>query len=148
VVSDTTKLAYELSRSAVQDQAHRLSDLRTRAGTLLAAASIAGSFLGVTKGTIDTLAVLALIAYAGSVGAAIYTLLPHTLKTEFRGSSLLDVSREVEATDDEAYESVVRWLEAIRDDNADVLDNLTKWYVASAGALGAEVVLWSLALTT
>jgi Arc/MetJ family transcription regulator len=148
VLSDTTKLAYELSRSAVYDQAHRLGDLRTRAGTLLAAASIAGSFLGVTKGTIDTLAVLALVAYVSSVAAAIYTLMPHTLKTEFRGSSLLQASREVEATDDETYEATVQWLETVRDENADVLDKLTKWYVASAAALGVEVVLWSVALTT
>jgi hypothetical protein len=31
---------------------------------------------------------------------------------------------------------------------ADVLAGLTRWYVASAAALGIEVVLWTLALTT
>jgi hypothetical protein len=52
----------------------------------LAAASIAGSFLGVTKGTIDTLAVLALVAYLMSVGTAVYTLLPHRIVCQ-RGRS-------------------------------------------------------------
>jgi hypothetical protein len=85
VVSDTNRLAYELSRSALTDQSERVSDLRTRAGTILAAASIAGSFLGVTNGGIDTLAALALLAYLVSVGAAVSTLLPHRLATEFRG---------------------------------------------------------------
>jgi hypothetical protein len=148
VVSDTIRLAYELSRSAVNDQAHRLSDLRTRAGTLLAAASISGSFLGVTHGTLDTVAVLALIAYLVSVGAAIYTLMPHLLKTEFRGSVLLGIGREIDATDDETYEAITGWLEVTRDENAIVLDKLTKWYVAAAGALGVEVILWTVALTT
>jgi hypothetical protein len=142
------KLALELSRSAVQDQADRLSDLRTRAGTLLAAASISGSFLGVTHGTLDTVAILALVAYLVSVGAAIYTLLPHKLSTEFRGTVLLRDSRKVEATDEEAYESAVRWLEVTRGENAAVLDDLTRWYVVAAVALGVEVVLWIVALTS
>jgi hypothetical protein len=148
VVSDTMTLALELSRSAVQDQADRLSDLRTRAGTLLAAASISGSFLGVTHGTLDTVAILALVAYLVSVGAAIYTLLPHKLSTEFRGTVLLRDSRKVEATDEEAYESAVRWLEVTRGENAAVLDDLTRWYVVAAVALGVEVVLWIVALTS
>jgi hypothetical protein len=147
VVTETNKLAYDLSRSALRDQAERLSDLRTRAGTLLAAASIAGSFLGVTKGSIDTLGVLALVAYLASVGTAVYTLLPHQLTTEFRGTALLRVTREVDATDDEAYEATVQWLENIRDGNVDVIAKLTNWYVAAAVALGVEVVLWTLSLT-
>jgi hypothetical protein len=148
VVTDTMKLALDLSRSAVQDQAARLSDLRTRAGTLLAAASISGSFLGVTHGTLDAVAVLALVAYLVSVSAAIYTLMPHRLSTEFRGKVLLDVSREAEATDEEAYEAAVGWLEVTRGENAGVLDDLTRWYVAAAVALGVEVVLWIVALTS
>jgi hypothetical protein len=146
VVSDTTRLALELSRSAVTDQAERLSDLRSRAGTLLAAASIAGSFSGITLGALDTVAVLALVAYVLCVGACIYVLLPQELSTEFRGSVLLDVSREAGATDDEAYESVVRWLEEVRSDNATTLGDLTRWYAAAAIALGLEVVLWIVAL--
>jgi hypothetical protein len=81
VLSETTRLALDLGRSAVHDQAERLSDLRTRAGTLLAAASISGSFLGVKHGTLDTITVLALIAYFANVAAVIYTLLPHKLVT-------------------------------------------------------------------
>jgi hypothetical protein len=100
------KLALELSRSAVQDKAGRLSDLRTRAGTLLAAASISGSLLGVTHGTLDTVSVLPLIAYEGAVG----------------------------------------WLEVTRGENAGVVDDLTRWYVAAAIALGVEVVLGIVAL--
>jgi hypothetical protein len=140
------RLALELSRSAVNDQAERLSDLRSRAGTLLAAASIAGSFSGLTHGTLDTVAALALIAYVASVGACIYVLMPHRLSTEFRGSVLLRASREAGATDEEAYESAVNWLERIRSQNATKLDDLTRWYAAAAIALGVEVSLWIVAL--
>ncbi len=148
MVCDTNRLAYELSRSALTDQSERLSDLRTRAGTVLAAASIAGSFLGVTRGSIETLSVLALLAYLVSVGAAVYTLLPHRLTTEFRGTALLRVADDVGATDDEAFEATVRWLEHISATNVGVLARLTHWYIAAAVALGIEVSLWTLALTT
>jgi hypothetical protein len=88
------------------------------------------------------------VAYLASVGTAVYTLLPHRLTTEFHGTALLRVAREVDATDDEAREATVNWLETIRDENVATLDRLTRWYVASAVALGVEVVLWTLALTT
>jgi hypothetical protein len=146
VVSDITRLAVELSRSAVTDQAERLRDLRTRAGTLLAAAAIAGSFAGTTHGAIDTAAAAALVFYVVCVSAGIFVLLPHSLATEFRGSVLLDVSQEVDATDDEAYEAAVRWLEDTRVKNAGKLDDLTRWYAAAAIALGLEVALWIVAL--
>ncbi len=73
-------------------------------------------------------------------------------RTGFRRSSaapcFLKVSREVGANDDETFEAAIGWLEGIRDANAVVLDKLTKWYVASAIALGVEVLMWSLALAT
>jgi hypothetical protein len=146
MLSETVKLALDLSRSAVADQAARLGDLRTRAGTLLAAASIAGSFAGTTHGTIDTVALFALVAYVVTVGSCIFVLLPHRLATEFRGTVVLEISREVEATDEEVYEAVARWLEQSRTDNAGKLDELTRWYAVAAGALGVEVMLWIVAL--
>jgi hypothetical protein len=82
------------------------------------------------------------------VGACIYVLMPHKLATEFRGTVLLTSSREVGATDDEAYESAVLWLEQIRAGNATKLDNLTRWYAAAAFALGVEVALWIVAPAT
>lgn len=148
MVSATAQLAVDLSRSAVNDQAGRLSDLRTRAGTLLAAASIAGSFSGVTHGALNTIAALALLAYLFCVGACIYVLMPHGLSTEFRGTILLQVSREADATDEETYSAAALWLETTRRENADTLDGLTRWYAAAAAALGLEVALWILALAT
>jgi hypothetical protein len=140
------QLALDLSRSAVTDQAARLSDLRSRAGTLLAAAAIAGSFSGVTHGTLDAIAVGALLAYLFCVGACIYVLMPHKLATEFRGTILLQVSREAGATDEETYSAADNWLEVTRAENAVKLDDLTRWYAAAATALGLEVAPWIVAL--
>jgi hypothetical protein len=147
VVTDTTRLAYELSRAALSDQADRLSDLRTRAGTPAGRGVHRRLVPRRTNGAVDTLGVLALIAYLGSVGTAVYILAPHRLTTEFRGSVLLDTAREVGATDDEVYETAMLWLETIRADNVDKLDALSKWYIGSAVALGGEVLLWTIALT-
>ena len=148
VVGDTVKLAVDMARSAVKDQADQLIDLRSRAGTLLAAASIAGTFAGATHGSIDTLATLALVAYVCSLGACIYVLLPHELSVEFRGSVLLAAREETGANDEEAYEVVVDWLEQVRGGNNGKLRQLKAWYTAAAVALGLEVVLWIMTLAT
>jgi len=42
------ELAFDLSMQALSRQEHSLEDLRTRAGTLLAASSVVSSFLGAT----------------------------------------------------------------------------------------------------
>jgi hypothetical protein len=130
VVGDTIRLAVDMGRSAVKDQADQLNDLRSRAGTLLAAAAIA------------------LIAYLCCVGACIYVLLPHELSIEFRGTVLLKSRDEVGASDEEAHEAVVQWLENVRADNSGKLRKLKEWYTAAAIALGAEVAFWILTLAT
>jgi len=137
-----------VGRSAIRDQAEQLTDLRSRAGTLLAAASIAGTFAGATHGSIDTMAALALIAYLCNLAACIYVLLPHELSIEVRGTVLLGARKETGASDAEAFEAVVQWLEQVRAGNSGSLRRLKNWYTAAAAALGAEVVLWILTLAT
>ena len=44
------QLSFELTANALAEQERALSGLRARAGTVLAAASIAGSFLGAKTG--------------------------------------------------------------------------------------------------
>ncbi|HTE64404.1 MAG TPA: hypothetical protein VK631_28880 [Solirubrobacteraceae bacterium] len=56
----------------MSEQEKRLADLRSRAGTILAAASIAGSFLATKNGNVDTTAALAIVAYVLCVGTALY----------------------------------------------------------------------------
>jgi hypothetical protein len=140
-------LAFELSRDSVTEQEKRLSDLRSRAGTILAAASIAGSFLATKQGAVDTTAVLAIIAYVACVSAAIYVLLPHELVLEFRGSVVNKIEEELGGGLEAAYEAVTGWLEDFHRDNRAKLDVLGRWYTASCAALAIEVVLWTLSVT-
>lgn len=100
------EFSYQLTAEALGEQERALAALRTRGGTVLAAASISGSFLGtkVSHSSLDIWAVLALIVFVASVGAAIYVLFPHKLVFVFRGQALLAAS-DHEGIDDvtEAY---------------------------------------------
>jgi hypothetical protein len=147
VANSVQHLAYELSRGSLSEQEQRLSDLRTRAGTILAAASIAGSFLAARNGSIDTPAVLAIVAYLACVGAAIYVLLPHELVFEFRGSVVTALEYERGGGLEAAYRAVTEWLEEFHESNAGSLQTLGRWYTSACAALGAEVVLWTLCIT-
>lgn len=73
------QLSFELTASALAEQERALSGLRARAGTVLAAAPIAGSFFGAktSHGSLDVLGVLAMVSFALCVGSAIWILLPH-----------------------------------------------------------------------
>lgn len=140
-------LAFELSRGSLGEQEKRLSDLRARAGTVLASASIAGSFLATKHGEIDTTAAMAIVANIASVAAAIYVLLPHELVLEFRGSVVSATDREFGGGLDAALDAVTVWLEEFHERNRAKLDILARWFTASCVALGAEVVLWTLSVT-
>src|SRR6476469_4537625 len=90
------EFAYEISRAAIEEQERRLAEMRARTGTLLAAASIAGSFLAAEAARSDSLdfvAALAILSYVACVCASVYLLLPHNLIVEFRGSVLLEFAR-------------------------------------------------------
>lgn len=146
--ASVSELAYDLSRDALREQERRLGDLRSRAGTLLAAASIAGSFLAAQHGSLDAATVLAVLAYVCCAGSAVFVLLPHTLTLEFRGSIVSDLARSLGTSDVErAMEGVTEWLEDFHEDNRGKLDTLGRWYAASCGFLGVEVLLWTLTLT-
>jgi hypothetical protein len=78
VADDLARLAYDASLRSLDKQEELLSELRSRTGLLLAASSVAASFLG-ERALDDGHAVLALTALAAfvvSLGASIYVLLP------------------------------------------------------------------------
>src|SRR5437588_4278600 len=65
VAASIEELSYQLTADALAEQERALNALRTRAGTVVAAASISGSFLGakVNHGSLDVWAILALIVF-------------------------------------------------------------------------------------
>jgi hypothetical protein len=81
--------SYQPTADALAEQERSLSGLRTRAGTVLAAASISGSFLGAkaNHGSLDVFAALALGAFVLCLARAIWILLPHHLVFAFRAET-------------------------------------------------------------
>jgi hypothetical protein len=149
VAASIEELSYHLTAGALGEQERAVAALRTRAGTVLAAASIAGSFLGakVSLGSLDVWAILALIAFAGCVGATIYVLLPHQLVFAFRGQALLAASDHEGIHDvTEAYRAVGIWIEPIIESNRDTIADLSDWFTVSCGLLAAEVICWTVSL--
>lgn len=143
------EFSYQLTADALGEQERALGALRSRAGTVLAAASISGSFLGtkVSHASLDVWAVLALIAFVLCVGAAIYVLLPHQLVFVFRGQALLAAS-DHEGIDDvtEAYRAAGIWIEPLLESNRDKIADLSDWFAVSCGLLAVEVILWIISL--
>lgn len=89
--STVSEAAYDLALRPIEQQEKRLGEIRTRGGTLVAAASIAASVLGAQAartGELELLGAAAIVAYVICVLAALYVLLPHQLVLEFRGSVL------------------------------------------------------------
>lgn len=89
MLASVAEAAYELALRAIEQQEKRLAELRSRSGTLLAAASIAASVLGAQvarSGSLEPFAALAILAYVGCVLATLYVLAEHRLVLEFRGS--------------------------------------------------------------
>jgi hypothetical protein len=73
------RLAYETSLRGLDKQEELLRELRSRTGVLLAAASLAASFLGsdaFQDPSSVVLVVLALLAFVASIGASVYILTP------------------------------------------------------------------------
>jgi hypothetical protein len=149
VAASIEEFSYQLTAEALREQERAVAALRTRAGTVLAAASVSGSFLGtkVSHGSLDVWAVLALIAFVLCVGAAIYVLLPHKLVFAFRGQALLAVS-DHEGIDDvtEAYRALGIWIEPMLESNRDTIADLSDWFTISCALLTAEVILWTISL--
>ncbi len=145
------QLSYEFTAEALAEQERSLSGLRARAGTVLAAASIAGSFLGAktSHGSLDVWAVLALVAFVLCLASAIWVLLPHELVFAFRGQALLAVSDHQGANDmTEAYRAVGIWIEPFLDANRDKIGSLSDWFAVSCVLLAAEVLLWTVSLAS
>ncbi len=143
------QLSYELSANALAEQERSVTAIRTRAGTIIAAASIAGSFLGtkVNHGSLDALAIAAMVAFALCLGSAIVVLLPHDFVFAFRGRSVLAESDHGglgEVAD--AYRAAGFWIQLSFDANRRKINGLSNWFTASCVLLAIEIILWTLSL--
>jgi hypothetical protein len=143
------QLSFELTANALAEQERALSGLRARAGTVLAAASIAGSFLGAKTGhdSLGVSGILAMLSFTLCLGSALWILLPHALVFAVRGETLLAESdhRGMQAVT-EAYRTTGIWIEPHLDANGNKIAQLSNWLAVSCALLAAEVILWTISL--
>lgn len=145
------QFSYELTAHALEEQERAATALRTRAGTILAAASIAGSFLTTkaSSGSLDGWAIAALVTFALCLASSIWVLLPHEFVFAFRGEALLAETDRLGVRDvTEAYRAASMWIEPNIDRNRQQLSRMSGWFTVSCVLLAAEVVLWTLSLTS
>ena len=144
------QLSFELTAGALAEQERALSALRARAGTILAAASVAGAFLGAktTHGSLDAWGILALVSFVLSVGGAIWVLLPHEFVFAFCGEVLLAESDHLGVREvTEAYRAAGLWTAPHLRTNASKIAALSSWLTASCVLLASEIILWTLSVT-
>lgn len=140
------RLAYEAAQRALDKQERLIDELRSRTGLLLAAASLAASFLGreaFAGDPKDGLAILALVAFLVAVAASVYVLLPKSEKFVFAlvGGGLYEGLYEVRDDLAEVYRRLAYDLDRFWDDNDVELQKLFRAFRSAALALTAEIVV-------
>ena len=140
------RLAYEAAQRALDKQEGLIEELRSRTGLLLAAASLAASFLGreaFAGDPKDGLALLALGAFLVAVAASVYILLPKGGKFIFAlvGAGLYEGLYEVKDDLAEVYRRLAYDLDRFWDTNDVEMQKLFRAFRLAALALCAEIVV-------
>jgi len=146
MVDSIEQLSFSLAIGELAEQERALAMLRSCAGTVLAAASVAGSFLvsAIRHGPAGALGILAIASFALCSGSAIWVLLPHTFVFAFRGQTLLrasDQSRSASMSD--AYRAAGAWIEPLVRRNRAKIRALAECLTLSCALLALEVILWT-----
>lgn len=145
VAESIEQLSFELTANALAEQERALAELRARAGTVLAVASIAGSFLATktSHSALGVCGVLAMVCFALCVGTAVWVLVPHKLALASRGGGLLhQSSRDVR----QAYRAAGRWIEPRIEVNHREMARLSYCLALSCLLLAAEAIFWTISL--
>jgi hypothetical protein len=144
VAGDFEKLAYEAALRSLDKQEGLLEELRSRTGVLLAASSLAASFLGQQAfqhphpgGLVAT----ALVAFVVSIGACVFILLPKKdLIFSERGAGLYEGLYAVREEMAEVYRRLAYDLDRFWDCNNETIVKLTRSYKVAATALVTEIL--------
>lgn len=149
-----TLLLEQVTRALTQ-QVSAIDTLRTRAGTVVAAASLVSSFLGATtlaKSHLPApalaLVLLALLALVTTVIATVIILWPYTWRTGFDGHEALAkyIEADPPADLDEMRRSFAYYMQEDITKNRAKLNRLYVVFQVAVVAIGLEVVFWLAAL--
>lgn len=152
-----TQLAYDEAIRAIESQASALESLRSRAGTLLSAASLVTGFLGglalagptlvegeVVRGEIGRSAWLAVLAFVAVAIAALVILLPYKFRFEMSAKVILDAG----TGDFEGWQKALAGFhDSNRRANRQRIANLLWAFRLGCVALVVETVAWIFELT-
>ena len=148
------RLAYEASVRAIEDQARVLEGLRSRAGTIFAAAALVTTFLGsgipAEGGVFADFEPWSLdgVVVAAFIAAAVLTLAilwPFRFRFSISAADMISIIRARTAhpvTSTEAYEEVALRLEALYDDNRTRIVPLLWCFRGAIVCLVIEVAAW------
>lgn len=144
------QLSFELKSQALSEQEHYLSSLRSSAGTVLGAASIAAPLLAtrIVGRPFDIWVALAMIAFVLCLASAIGVLLPRELAVSFSGAQLIADGDRAVGDVSEAYRTVVRWSEPSLTRNRRTIDRLADWLTLSCLLLAVEIICCVIGLTS
>lgn len=144
MAAEFEKLAYEAALRGLDKQEGLLEELRTRTGVLLAASSLAASFLvqqAFRYPTPKAVAVAALAAFVISTGASIFILLP---KRSFifaaAGKDLYEGFYVVRSDMAEVYRRLAYDLHRFWDSNERKVRRLSRVFALAAGSLAVEIL--------
>ncbi|HEY2053201.1 MAG TPA: hypothetical protein VGH14_04620 [Solirubrobacterales bacterium] len=141
---DFEKLAYEAALRGLDKQEGLLEELRTRTGVLLAASSLAASFLG-QQAFQDPHphgpAIVALVAFVISIAASVFILLPKSkLIFSLRGAGLYEGLYGIREDSAEVYRRLAYDLDRFWESNDRKIRWLIKAFTVGATALVVEIL--------
>jgi hypothetical protein len=149
VESGLEQLANELSVRALEEQEAVLTELRARAGVLLAATALVASFLGARALSDGSLWLSApgFLATLISILLCVYVLVPSPRVT----FAVLAIPAylhftQIQADLAEAHRALAYWNQEAWERNQPVIERLVPCFRASCWAPVVSVVLWSLKL--
>lgn len=144
MVAEFEKLAYEAALRGLDKQESLLEELRTRTGVLLAASSLAASFLGqkaFQNPSPQGLAITALVAFVASIAACVFILLPkQNLIFAEAGAGLYEGLYVVRHDMSEVYRRLAYDLDRFWESNDRKIRWLTRSYTVAAGTLVIEIL--------
>lgn len=145
-------LAYAESTRAIELQARMLDELRSRCGTLIAAASVTTAFLGsaaLEHSSLDAVAVLALLAFLGVLGLALWILMPRAGWAFSLGADTLLLDWQNQRCGDlaEMKAFLARQIEANWATNDQVIKAFCIKFSVATCLLGTDALLWTIKLS-